>query len=83
MRRSSPLSDHDLAGVDAHAHGEVDSLRQTKLVRVAAQILLQRQGCVAGAGGVVLVGDGGAEKGHDPIARVLIDRPLEAVNSVG
>ena len=30
---------------------------ETKLIRVAAEIVLQRQGCVAGPGRVILLGD--------------------------
>jgi hypothetical protein len=41
------------------------------------------QGGVAGALRVILVSDRCTEEGHDPIASVLIDRPLEAVNAVG
>ncbi len=44
---------------------------------------LQRQRRVAGARRMVLVGDRCAEQSHDAVAGVLIDRPLEAVNSVG
>jgi hypothetical protein len=32
---------------------------------------------------MVLVSDRGAEKRHDAVAGVLVDRPLEAVNAVG
>jgi hypothetical protein len=32
---------------------------------------------------VIFVRDGGAKQRHDSIARVLVDRPLEAVNAVG
>jgi hypothetical protein len=32
---------------------------------------------------VILVRDRRAEERHDPVARVLVDRPLEAVHAVG
>jgi hypothetical protein len=72
------LPDHDLARVESHPHREADPLRETKLVRVTPQILLQRQRRVAGPRRVILVRDRRPEQRHDPIARVLIDCPLEA-----
>ena len=38
---------------------------------------------VAGAPRMVLVRDRRAEQRHDPVAGVLVDRALEAVNAVG
>jgi hypothetical protein len=37
---------------------------------------------IAGSLRVVLVGDGRAEERHDPVARVLVDGSLEAVDAV-
>src|SRR5262249_53123005 len=50
--------------------------------RVAAEILLQRERGVTNPSRMVLVGDGRAEQGHDPVARVLVHRSLEAVNAL-
>jgi hypothetical protein len=43
---------------------------------------LHGQGRVAGAQGVVFVGDGGTEQGHNAIAKHLVDSALEAVHGV-
>src|SRR4029450_3503147 len=37
------------------------------------------EGCIAGAQGVILVGNGGTEQGHDAVPQHLIHRALEAV----
>ena len=50
------------------------------LGRVVADGLLHGKGRVAGAHGVVLVGQGGAEKRHDAVAHDLVDGALVAVH---
>ena len=53
-----------------------------ELRRVGGELALEVQRRVAGALGVVLVGDRRAEQGHDPVAGELVDRPLEAVDAL-
>ena len=43
---------------------------------------LHGQGGIAGAQGVVLVGQGSAKQGHDTVAEDLVDGALEAVHGV-
>ena len=50
---------------------------------VRAKLLLQMQGRVAGALGVILVRDRRAEQRHDAVAGVLVDGALEAVHALG
>ena len=50
---------------------------------VAAKLVPQVQGRVAGPPGVIFVRDRCAKQRHDPVAGVLVDRALEAVNAVG
>ena len=42
--------------------------------------VLHPQGGVAGADGVVLMGEGRAEEGHDAVAHDLVDRTFEAMD---
>ena len=77
------LADHDVAGVDSDPYVEVEAALAAQLARVLAKRLLEVQGRVAGALGVVLVRDRRPEQRHDPVAGVLIDGPLEAVHAVG
>ena len=70
----------DVAGVEAHADLHVDALPPPQLVGVAADRALHAQRRVAGAHGVVLVGDGRAEQGHDAVAHHLVDRALVAMD---
>ena len=73
---------HDhLAGVEAHADREAEPLLAAELRRVGGELLLLVKRRVAGALGVVLVGDRGAEQGHDAVAGELVDRALEAVDA--
>ena len=73
-------ADDDLAGVEAHAHGEVEPALAAALVGERPEIAGQLERGRAGALGVILVGDGGAEEGHDAVAGVLVDGPLVAVD---
>ena len=56
-------------------------MRRTSSV-VGAHRGLHGQGRVAGAQGVVFVGNGGAKQGHDAVAEHLVDGALEAVHGV-
>jgi hypothetical protein len=77
------LADHHFARVEPHAHGEAQAVAPPEFVRVAAQLIAQPKRRVARSLGVVLVGDRSTEERHDPVARVLVDRALEAVHAVG
>ena len=54
-----------------------------QLGRVLGDVVEHLQGRVTGALRVVLVGDRGAEDGHDPVAGELVDGPLEPGHRVG
>ncbi len=64
------------ADADVGAHG----LRPPERLGVAGHGLLHLERRVAGAHGVVLVGDRRAEQRHDPIAHDLVDGPLIPVD---
>ena len=64
------------ADADVGAHG----LRPPERLGVAGHGLLHLERRVAGAHGVVLVGDRRAEQRHDPIAHDLVDGALVAVD---
>jgi hypothetical protein len=74
--------DDDLAGVQAHAHREVEAAPAAELVAERAQPVAQMQGSETGALSVILVGDRRTEESHDAIAGVLIDGPCVAVHAV-
>ena len=73
----------DLAGVDPDPGREVEPLPAAQLGRVLGDVVEHLQGRVTGAPRVVLVGDRGAEDGHDPVAGELVDGALEAVHGLG
>ena len=73
---------HHLAGVEPHAQLQHHATRPAHLVGVGSDGGLQGQGRIAGAQGVVLVGNGRAKQGHNAIAEHLIDRALEAVHGL-
>src|SRR5256885_902734 len=56
--------------------------RAAQLRRVGGQLRLEVKRRVAGALGVVLVRDRGAEEGHDAVAGELVDRALEPMNAL-
>ena len=74
---------HHLARVDPDPHREVDALAAPQLGRVGGELLLEVQRRVAGALGVVLVGDRRPEQRHDAVAGELVDGALEAVDALG
>ena len=74
-------ADDHLARVQAHADREAEPLRAAQLRRVGGELALEIKRRVAGAPGVVLVGDRRAEQRHDPVARELVDRALEAMDA--
>ncbi len=73
---------HHVPGVEADAELHLQPLGAAHLLGVAPQLGLHRQGGVAGAQGVVLVGNGRAKQGHDAIAQHLVHRALKAVHGV-
>ena len=75
--------DHDLARVEAHPHREVEPALAPHVLGERPELARQVERGRAGALGVVLVGDRGAEERHDAVAGVLVDRPLVAVDAVG
>ena len=73
---------HDFARVQPDAELQRNAMRAAHLLGVAAQGGLHGQGGVAGAQGMVFMGNGGAEQGHDAVTQHLIHRALEAVHGV-
>ena len=73
---------HRLAGVEPHANLERHAVGALDLVAVARDGLLHAQRRVAGAHGVILVGERRAEEGHDAVAHHLVHRALVAVDGV-
>ena len=69
-------------GVETDTQQHLQPLGAAHLLSVAPQRGLHRQGGIAGAQGVVLVGNGRAEHGHDAIARHIVHRALKAVHGV-
>jgi hypothetical protein len=65
--------DHDLPGVEADPDLHRDAVPAQRLLGIAADAILHRQGGVAGADGVVLVGQRRPEQGHDAVAHHLVD----------
>ena len=72
----------DFPGVETHAHAQLQATAATHLLRVGAHGGLHGQGRVAGAQGVVFVGNGSTEQGHNAITKHLVDGALEAVHGV-
>jgi hypothetical protein len=77
------LADHDIARVEAHARRERDAVLALHLACEGPQRFHQVERREGGALRVVLVRDRRAEERHDPVARVLVHRALEAVHAVG
>ena len=61
---------------------QLQALGAPHLLGVGAHGGLHGQGRIAGAQGMVLVGDGRAKQRHDAIAQHLVHRALEAVHGV-
>ena len=66
--------------VESNADLHLHTMRATHLLAVAAQRLLHRQGGIAGAHGVVLMGERGAKERHDAIAHDLVDGAFIAMH---
>jgi hypothetical protein len=72
----------DLPGVQPDADLDHGPVRASHLFRIRLHGLLHPERREAGSHGVVLVGEGGAEEGHDPIAHHLVHGALVAVDGV-
>jgi hypothetical protein len=72
-------SDDDLPRVESHADLHLYPVRAPHLIAVTAQRVLHGQGGIAGAHGVVLVGERGAKECHDAIAHDLVDGAFVAM----
>ena len=68
--------------VETHAHAQLQAPGAAHLVGGGLHGRLHGQGGIAGAQGVVFVGNGRAKQGHNAIAQHLIHRALEAVHGV-
>jgi hypothetical protein len=73
--------DH-LARVEPHADLDGHALRAEDLLRIPCDALLHPQRRVTRPDGMILVGEGRAEEGHDPVAHDLIHRALVAVDGL-
>jgi len=71
------------ARVEADAHGERQAALHAQRLGVLLDRALDAEGRVHRASRAVLVRYGRAEKRHDPVARVLVDGALEAVDLGG
>ena len=75
-------ADHDFPGVEPHPDTHLDAVGAAHRFGVLAHGGLHGQGGVAGAQGVVLMGQRRPEEGHDAVAQHLVHRALEAVHGV-
>jgi hypothetical protein len=66
------LSDHNLAGVEAHSHRKRETLLEANLVRVPPKLLLKMERGVTSTLRVILMGNGRREERHDAVAGVLV-----------
>ncbi len=72
-------ANHYCAGVEADPNLDGHSVLTPQIGVVLLHRLQHRQRRVAGARGVVLVGEGSAEQRHDPVAHEACHRTLETV----
>ena len=75
-------ADHDLAGVEPDANLHDHALRAPHGLGVTADGLLHAERGIAAPHRVILVRDGRAEQGHDPVAHDLVHRALVAVHGL-
>jgi hypothetical protein len=73
---------HDVAGVQPDPDLDTEPLASTELLTVPSDCRLHPEGRVARAHRVILVGEGGAEQRHNPVAHDLVDGALVAVNGL-
>src|SRR5262249_19428432 len=67
------------ARVNTNTHLQAESTLALEGLGHVTNRVLNAQSGVHGPAGTIFVGERRTEEGHDPVARVLIDRPLEAV----
>jgi hypothetical protein len=72
----------DFARVRPHAHLDFQAMGPAHVLRIAPQRSLHRQRRVTGPDGVVFMGQGRAEQGHDAVPQHLVDRAFVAVHGV-
>jgi hypothetical protein len=82
MRRSLPTERTTTPRVEVDPDLHLHPVRAARVVRVALERLLHPEGGIAGAHGVVLVGQRRTEQRHDPVAHHLVHRALVAVNGL-
>src|SRR5262252_9306664 len=75
-------SDDDIAGVESDPDLDTCPVGVTRFFRVLLDRFLHAQRRVAGAHGMVLVGDGRAEERHDAIPHDLVHGAFKAVDRV-
>jgi hypothetical protein len=73
---------HDFAGVQTNSNLQAEFIRLPAIFTIPPHFLLHGQGCIAGTHGVILVGQWGAEKRHDPVTQHLVDGPFVSMNRV-
>ena len=72
---------HDhLTGVQPDPDLHIEPLALAQLLGIAADGVLHAQGGIAGAHGMIFMGQRRPKQGHDAVAHHLIDRPLVAVH---
>ena len=76
MEVTADGTDDDLARVQADPDTDRNALAAPDVFGVAPDRLLYAEGSVAGADGVVLVGQRRAKESHDPVAHHLVDGAL-------
>ena len=73
---------HHFPRIEAHAHAQLQAPGAAHLFGGGLHGGLHGQGRIAGAQGVIFVGNRGAKEGHNAVAQHLIHRALEAVHRV-
>ena len=73
---------HHLARIEADADQHLDAVRTPQILGVAADRLLHRERGIARPHRVILVGQRGAEEGHDAVAHDLIHGAFVAMDGV-
>jgi hypothetical protein len=73
-------TDDNLTRVQSNADLQIYAEGMQRTFGMPLDLLLHTQGCVAGAHGMVLVGDRSAEQRHDAIACRLVDGTLIVMN---
>ena len=73
---------HDLTRVQPDADLDVHAMGVTRVFRIALDQVLHPERRVAGPDGVILVGERGAEEGHDPVTHDLVHGTLVSVDGL-